>query len=75
MLCLHPQDIDGDITFLAFALRCVNLILADYPFVVDSVIGNDHEADCVSIIEAHRNSGGQFIFVEADKHLVQFRIL
>lgn len=64
MLCMHPQDITGDPTFLAFALRCAKLILADYPFVLESVIGNDYEADCSPIIEAHRNSGGQFILAE-----------
>lgn len=50
MLCMHPQDITGDPTFLAFALRCAKLILADYPFVLESVIGNDYEAGCSPII-------------------------
>lgn len=64
MLSIFPHDVDGDITFLEFALRCVSLILADYPFVLESVIGNDHKADCAPIIEAHRNSGGEFILAE-----------
>lgn len=46
----------------AYRHRLVQLlILADYPFVLESVIGNDHLADCSPIIEAHCNSGGQFI--------------
>jgi hypothetical protein len=65
MLSLYPHEIiDGDPTFLAFVLRCASLILADYPFVLESVIGNDHLADCSPIIEAHRNSGGQFFLAE-----------
>lgn len=64
MLSIFPHDVDGDITFLEFSLRCASLILADYPFVLESVIGNDHLADCSPIIEAHRNSGGQFILAE-----------
>ncbi len=65
MLSLYPHEIiEGDPTFLAFALRCASLILADYPLVLESVIGNDHLADCSPIIEAHRNSGGQFILAE-----------
>ena len=64
ILSIFPHDVDGDITFLEFALRCASLILADYPFVLESVIGNDHLADCSPIIEAHRNSGGQFILAE-----------
>lgn len=64
MLSMFPQAIDGDPTFLGFSLRCASLILADYPFVLESVIGNDHLADCSPIIEAHRNSGGQFFLAE-----------
>ena len=64
MLSLYPHEIDEDITFSEFSLRCASLILADYPFVLESVIGNDHLADCSPIIEAHRNSGGQFILAE-----------
>ena len=65
MLSLHPHEIIyGAPTFLAFVLRCASLILADYPFVLESVIGNDHLADCSPIIAAHRNSGGQFILAK-----------
>lgn len=64
MYSVYPYEEDNDISFLAFALRCAKLILADYPFVLESIIGNDYEADCSPIIEAHRNSGGQFILAE-----------
>ena len=64
MLSLYPHEVDEDITFSEFSLRCASLILADYPFVLESVIGSDHLADCSPIIEAHRNSGGQFILAE-----------
>lgn len=72
MLCVHPYEEDNDITFLAFARRCASLILADYPFVLESVIGNDYGGDCSPLIEAHRNAGGQFII--AEKHRLLARV-
>ena len=60
--------------FLAFALHCASLILADYPFVSESVIGNDHLADCSPIIEAHRNSGGQFFLAEKLRLLARVNV-
>ena len=70
MLCLYPHEVDGDISFAEFALRCAGLILANYPFILESIIGCDaYSPDCYPLIELHRSTGRQFLLAKKNRLL------
>jgi len=72
LLCIYPHEVDGDISFAEFALRCAGRILTDYPFVLESIIGRDtHSPDCRPLIESHCSAGGQFLLAEKTRLLAK----
>lgn len=72
MYCVYPYEEDNDTSFSAFTLDCIRLVLADFPFVLESAMGHDiYPIDCYPLIEAYRNAGGQFILAEKHRLLAK----